>query len=61
MNRLDIVRKLIEKAAYEDAFGPTGEGAILRQAAAQLLEDETYVNQAKKELIERLNNGVQPR
>ena len=62
MTRGQIITRLLEKAAYVDAFGDTGEGDLLRQAAAMMLTDEiTHSRSAVMEVIERLQNGVQLR
>ena len=63
MKRTEIITRLLTRAAYEDALGPTSEGDMLRQAAAFLLEDEIeHSRSAVVELaqrLERLNNGIQ--
>jgi hypothetical protein len=62
MKKTDLITKLLERAAYEDTLGPTSEGAILREAAACILEQELqHSRQAVIELLERLNRGIQPR
>lgn len=62
MNRNDVVNHLLLRANLEDALGPTGEGAILREAAAMLLLDENnHYKKAVEELTERLTNGIQSR
>jgi hypothetical protein len=62
MKKTDIIQHLLQRAAYEDTLGPTSEGAILREAAACLLENELqHSRQTVMELLERLNNGIQSR
>jgi hypothetical protein len=62
MTRNDVVNHLLMRAAYEDTLGPTGEGAILREAAAMLLLDENnHYKKVLEELTERLTNGIQSR